>query len=315
MPFVPKSDTRQEVDQPKPVVADLVFPNLPTIKVTSLPSGFKPYPKGAMIVYRPYTHGEVKSYSQSKMDGVQSLQFALKGIRASFPVEEITLSDMLYISLLRKISTFGNDKFTINYLCSGCNRSSQFVVASDELNFDDLGVPELPIFIDFSDGTTFGFKPLTIGGYMELFSTNEEVSDIMVQAKECVTHSFEVALEAFNNAVFQDGELLDFMDSKLYHGLSPILHKCTNEVESGTCGFETKVEIDGGNVIVGPFRERPESFETRVRFGSATKPACGESGQPGLRPGKVHGGGTIGVSDGASATEGSPATATVSKKA
>ena len=40
---------------------------LPTVNVNDLPSKFKPYPQGVEISYTPYTFGELKKFSQSKL--------------------------------------------------------------------------------------------------------------------------------------------------------------------------------------------------------------------------------------------------------
>lgn len=79
----------------------------PEIEVKELPSKFLPYPKGTKITYRPYLFGEVKKFNQGQQSTSQAWALIASGIKCSFDVNELTLSDLRYIGLLRKISTFG----------------------------------------------------------------------------------------------------------------------------------------------------------------------------------------------------------------
>ena len=92
------------------------FNMMPLVEVTQLPSGFIAYPEGVKISYRPYVFGEIKKFNQSNMSKLNAYELAMQGVVVEgMPKDDITFADMLYIALLRKISSLGDTSFSVSF--------------------------------------------------------------------------------------------------------------------------------------------------------------------------------------------------------
>ena len=129
------------------------------MKVNGLPSRGIPYPNGASIKHRPFTFGEIKKISQSKLDTKEKFEFILSGIDCSFDKLDLTLPDFMYIGLLRKISTLGTTEGILVVKCPKCNKEHnerlEIGSAKSKIDFHDMKAPALPIIIEMSDKNTF----------------------------------------------------------------------------------------------------------------------------------------------------------------
>lgn len=254
---------------------------LPLVEVKILPSGFKAYKAGAKIHYRPYTFGEVKMMSQSKMSRQKAVDVVLSGVDTSFePKESITVFDYFFIALLRKLSTMGGSQFTIATVCPKCKQKVTTVGKLTDLEFDDLEVPELPIVARIG-GQEMHFMPLTVKQWMELHGEKGKESEILSNfAKAVVNVPFEKAYGLINNANPEDSEVLNQVDKLLYHGIKPKILTCANKVKTVTpegvkesdCGHQFSVELEGDDDVVYPLRGDPSTFEDRIRFGLRNGP-------------------------------------------
>jgi len=250
---------------------------LPTINLATtkaLPSKFILYPKDASIKYRPYSFGEIKSISQSKMTITEQLEKVLSGVECNFDKKRLTLSDLLYLGLLRKISTLGTTKFIINYVCGECRSQIRRTISSDDLEFKDLEIPDFPVIADLSIGE-YHFNPLTVEDFYRLHELGKSQDTIAALAMQCSNKSFEEAYKAFYNCTnMNDAQLLNEVDKVLDHGLKPITVKCTNSADGKTCGcsHENVIALDGdggkSELILTPFRESEGSSRNRIRFGN-----------------------------------------------
>lgn len=249
-------------------------PQVPTIalsKATEVPSKFISYPQGASISYRPYTFGEVKIISQSKMTTEQQFKEVLSGIETNFPQEDLTLSDFLYIGLLRKISTLGSVKFTISFKCAKCKSEGKKVISSTDLDFNELDIPEIPVVADLSLGE-YHFNPITVGNYLQLAKENKEHDTIAATAIQCCNHEFKDVYEMINNLTSnKDGMIINEVDKIFDHGVKPIEIKCTATKDDKECGHINNLIIDDGRsdqFMILPFREHKESPRNHIRFGT-----------------------------------------------
>lgn len=229
-----------------------------------LPSRMLSYPKGAEISYRPYTFGEIKALSQSKLSRGEEIKFILEGIYTSFPKEELSYADMLYITLLRKLSTLSGSKFHVMFKCPQCGHPVSTLLELSSIEFDELNIPVLPIVGDFSWGET-EFTVLTVQSYLKLLELGKQEDEVSALALMS-NLPFEKAVELFNAAVGEDARLLTEMDSLTYHGVKERDYQC--ERKDPPCGHEFSVAIDGGlEVLLIPFRGDSEPPKSRVRFG------------------------------------------------
>lgn len=271
---MPKFVSRGRVAQPK--VQEEVNPILespqsliPKIKLdlAALPSKGVVYPTNAVIQYRGFSFGEVKTLSQEhnpqKPDSAKIYKSVLEGIYVeNMSKDDLTLADLLYIGFLRKISTLGNtEKATIKTECPYCRHLNEIEFKLSDVNFDELQVPKFPIKIDLQNKKEYHFSPLTVGQYYKLLKSSDYLDSIAFLAMQCTNHDFKITYEEFFNCSAEDGALLQKVDAMLYHGMQDISEDCTN------CKREYRSSLDGGEGVILPFRGSEDALESRIRFG------------------------------------------------
>lgn len=239
------------------------------LKPSELPSKGLAYPKGSEITYRPYTFGEIQKISQSKFNHKQKLGFILEGIHCSFEKENLTLSDLSYIALLRKISTIGGHKANVSFKCQSClhpcTEVIDFGTSESKIEFHDISAPELPIIITFSNNKEYSFKPLTFKSFTKIIEQNLENDTIALISHQCIDGNYKELYKFIENATYEDQLLLEELDKLLEHNIKPVGISCKK------CNFENKIELSGGDALLLPFREHKESTSSRIRFGSKIK--------------------------------------------
>lgn len=251
--------TRQE-DIPQQ--ENKAFDMLPTIEVTQLPSNFIAYPKGVKIHYKPYVFGEVKKFNQSNLSKLDTYQMAMSGVEVTgMPLDALTFPDVIYIALLRKISSLGDTSFSLSYHCSSCHKLNTVNIDHKNVGFTDMEVKELPIVATLENGTELEFGLFTYGNYKTLTNLNKIDDDMYAMALTVKNMSTEEAYKTIYNASLKDGAILDYVDRLQYHNIAPLDLKCKE------CAHPNKVRLTGGDVLVGPFRESSGDVESRVRFG------------------------------------------------
>ena len=245
---------------------ELASAHLPTIDLSfsEIPSKGLTYPKDGKISYRPYTFGEVKRISQSKVGIKEKYKEALGGITVSFGAENLTMSDALYISHLRKLSSIGTAKVVVPFLCACCFQTNRPTVDTGELEFDDLEIKSSPVFVDLSVGEV-SFSPLTVKDYFHLVDIGKEEDEIALAAIQCRDMEFDKAYEMIDQLMPQDAAVLSEVDDLLYHGLK------VKEFECKHCQKRTSLELDGGQTLFLPFRPSSEPVQNRIRFESKVK--------------------------------------------
>jgi len=238
------------------------------LKPTELPSRGLAYPKGCEISYRPYTFGEIQKISQSKFNNKAKLSFVMQGIQCYFDKEEMTLADIAYVALLRKISTIGGHKVNVSFKCQKCHQACtevlDFGTAQSKIEFHDLIATELPVIITFSNNKDYSFKPLTFKKFAKIIEQNCEDDTIALISHQCVDADYKDVYKVIENATYEDQVLLEELDKLLEHNIKPVSIVCHNK----PCNFENKVELAGVDALLLPFREHKKSPSSRIRFGS-----------------------------------------------
>jgi hypothetical protein len=256
---------------------------LPEILVKELPSKFLPYPENASIYYLPYSWGDVKNISQSKINTKDFFIKVLAGIRTDgFEVLDLTVQDFLYIALLRKLSSFGAaDAIEVTFKCPACLRASLAKVMLRLVSFEELKVPALPITLQTSKGERI-FSPLTLRRYFELFDMKmDENVDAMIAA--CCTNVADIrqVMDEQKKSTGMDMELYATLAAFFDYGVLPVEVKCENKMPAPVtdpptpdakdtiCGTTIKLLVDGGGIFIRPFRGSEDNLESRIRFGKA----------------------------------------------
>lgn len=258
MAFQPKTTMHDVSQQQVPSPS-----NLPEIQVTSLPSQFKSYGKDAKISYVPYLYGELVRFNQSKMSDEEKCQQVLSGIRTSFDRMDLTFPDFLFLGLLRRMSTFGSNKFNISFVCQSCGNRSTIQIMDSEIEFDDLNIPALPVVVTLSNSKELHFGPLTVRDYFDLLRNEKTDDEEYVMAKQVKNFNDQEALEVINGITGKDISLLQHVDRYLYHGIKDIPTECRNE----ECKARVLVEIGEDSTLIYPFRESKPASRDAIRFG------------------------------------------------
>jgi hypothetical protein len=259
-------------------------PYLPVVNLKQLPSKFLPYPQGVEISYSPYKFGELKKFSQSKLSIKQRYEFILEGITVSgMDKEDLTFQDFLFIALLRKMSSVGNNDLLITFNCLKCEHKNQHHIMLDALDFDEIEVPELPAILEIKDHE-MSFTPLTLKDFFTLFKEGKEKDSVAILAAQCRSHEFEQAYDILFGANPEDSQVLEELNKVFYHGLATLRLKCQNkeaptsefidgvEIEKLVhCDFENRIELGDPDLIVQPFCGDRRTPKDRIRFGSGSK--------------------------------------------
>ena len=240
------------------------FEMLPLVDVTQLPSGFISYPQGVKIQYRPYVFGEVKKFNQANMGKLATYELAMQGVEVTgMDKDDITFADMLYISLLRKISSLGDTSFSVSYRCCVCGNINTVSVEHRNVAFTDIKVEKMPIVVTLDNGTKMEYGFFTYGNYKTLLKENKLKDDMYAMALTVRNMPAKEAYERMYNASLAEGALFDYVDELQYHSIAPMEFVCKEE----DCGAKTKVRLTGGDVLIGPFRKSDEYVKSRVCFG------------------------------------------------
>lgn len=230
-----------------------------------LPSGGLLYPAAHEIYYRGYLFGEVKRYSQSKLSAKERMKFVVSGIEASFPITSLTLSDAIYLGLMRRLMSFGSESFTLEVRCSGCGIDGSLFYKIEDLEFDELTVDTFPIIVTLG-GEDYEMTPPTVEDFFQACDSGKLEDPVELVARMCRNKEYGKVYPVFNNLNGIESEALSRVDSLTYHGLKEIKHTCK------ACGVATGVDIEGSDALIEPFRKPELSPANLIRFGKALTP-------------------------------------------
>lgn len=252
------------------------------VAVSKLPSRGIPYPESATLKYQTYTFGEVKKASTSQLGLVDSLELVLSGITASFDTDKLTLSDALYLGVLRKISSMGGVAFEMPFVCKKCKKQSKSRFDQNMLEFADLDadVTELPLAATLA-GKEMEFAPITVrefidlkkGKYGELLE-NGKPDTMAMYALLCKNLKFKDAFKILNTELKDPNEMevMDELDTLLAHSLKPLKAECKEKGEDKkSCGYINFIKLEGREALLRPFRVGKGSARSRIRIGKASE--------------------------------------------
>jgi len=262
----------------------------------AIPSKWLPYPKGLEIYYRPYTHGDLLLFNQTNpdgspvMDAVQRIEFVMKGIDvggAPFDKWSISYRDFLFVSLLRRLSTFDTNQFVMAYKCSVCGGENQAIFSLEQVDIMDVEVPALPVVYTTTEGEVLHFSLLTVGGYMRLLKEGNLKDELAILSEMLVNFqdrekAYKILYDARGKGG-QDIEALIEINTMLLTGIKPLEHKCQfclkfneeeEQKEKSTPGYSAYfrdptnyLSFYDPEVVVFPFRQPDDTFRNRIRFG------------------------------------------------
>ncbi len=260
-----------EIKEPKKPLNHLVTSNN-SVKVNELPSGGSIYPKEAEIYITPFSFGEMKYLSGSILSDPENIEFFLNKIQTSFPKENLTYYDFYFLTVLIKMSTFGEIEYTMTFECQTCGHVNKVPFKSSDLEFYDIKVP-FPVTIDLKSpyiSTETGqellkvsFVPVSIGRYKTMLEQGT-AEDYDVYIANCIVEGTEEErLDLVKNYLNgADVNLLETIDTVLFHGVKDIKMKCKNKIlPEGAEASEGNEEVCGREYDL-PFLDIPEHIST-----------------------------------------------------
>jgi hypothetical protein len=247
------------------------------LPVKNLPSGGKCYPEGTEISYQGYLFGDLLMINASKgWDVMKRLEEASKGIKSNkVSVEQLTFPDIVYLSMLRRMSSLGSSEFETKYICRKCNKPSSKVFSQMDVSFNDMEFEGETLEVILSDESKMRFSPLTFGdakrlhnGTASRFKKENLSSDTTaVYAIMCRNMPFDDAYnKIYNISNSDDAEVFNVMNEMFGHDLKPLTSSCNN------CGHENKLVLEGRDSLITPFRRGESTTGPRISVIKRTKP-------------------------------------------
>jgi len=241
------------------------------VEVKNLPSGGVLYGNTPEIFFTPLSFGEMKFLSGSSLSDKESIQFFLNKIQCNFDKYILTYFDFYYITVLIKLSTFGETSFKISYKCPKCNNKMTKDISTSGLNFEEIRV-DIPVEITSKNGKTYTFSPITIGSYLNLLDKGLQNDKDAYMASQITSIDFEQALDSIKNDLNgTDVQLLETIDIMFYHGVEDIQIICKNKVKKGdseeVCGFLTKIPFFSISEYASSIDSVKELVRNRIHYG------------------------------------------------
>ena len=283
--FAENNDTEiiEETKEPEGRISlEHIVTSSNSINIETLPSKGLVYPKNSEVYITPFSFGEMKFLSGSNLNDIDNIVFFLKKIQTTFPKEDLTYYDFYFLTVLIKMSTFGDVDYTMTFECPHCNHINKIPFKTSDLEFYDIKVP-FPITIDLKTpyiNTETGlellkvsFVPVSVGRYKKMID-DETTDDMDIYIANCIIEGTEedrikIIKEYLNGA---DVNLLETIDVVLFHGVKDLHLQCQNKITP-----EDGVEEVCGRIFDLPFRrlsehisstsELEESIGQRIHFG------------------------------------------------
>ena len=274
---IDKESKKEEINQ--------IVTSLNTFKISNLPSKGQSYPKNAEIYYTPFSFGEMKFLSGSSLSDVESINFFLNKIQCSFPKEDLTYYDFYFLTVMIKMSTFGEINYNMTFECNKCGHINTIPFSIEDLDFNEIRVP-MPISIDlkqpYKDTETdtelskITFVPISIGRYKKMIE-EDVVDDFDIYMANCIKDGkFKERLTLIKDYLNgSDISLLETIDVSLYHGVKDIPMACENKIlpegksdgDEEVCGREFDIPFHDLAEYISATDELKKSLGQRIHFG------------------------------------------------
>jgi len=228
----------------------------PLVKITMLPSGFKGYPKGTTISYKPITIEELESLNSTDPDLDRNFALILKSIRCNtMKPEDLYYWDVIYIGVQRLLTALGGTTGEFPALCPKCGKVVYKKASYTELDFKQLEVPALPMKMEVA-GRQLEFGLPSVKQFLQL---SPEAGEVGFYATLIKNMEPEEALKFVKNLTGIDIKKLRFVDKQLDYGIRPFTVKCK-------CGAQVQVEVTPFGVVF-PEDEFRDDIEFEVQYG------------------------------------------------
>ena len=229
-------------------------PDVPVTYMDKLPSGFKGYPKGTKIGYKPMTLEELEILSiededwdnenENESKANLAIAYLLKSIVCNtLEPEDLYYWDLMYIGIKRKMLAFGGTQGTVYGRCSKCGNILAKKFDYTELQFKELEVPALPLKIQLS-GRNVEFGQITMKDFLQIEPSQGQLG---VYARMIKNMEFDEAYNFVKNLYGMDIKKIKFVDNQLNFGLKPLEMICENEFEEDNPNYDESKPVSETN--------------------------------------------------------------------
>lgn len=229
-------------------------PDVPVTYMDKLPSGFKGYPKGTKIGYKPITMEELEilsiedeSYNDEEENESKAnlaVAYLLKSIVCNtLKPEDLYYWDLMYIGIKRKMLAFGGTTGTTFGRCSKCGSTLVRQFTYNELEFKELNVPALPMKLQIN-GREVHFGQITMKDFLQIDPTQGQIG---VYARMIKNMEFDEAYAFVKSLYGVDIKKVKFVDNQLNYGLKPLETICEHEHEEDNPNFNPNEPISETN--------------------------------------------------------------------
>lgn len=250
---------RMEDVEKEPIQKKVEKSNEPNYwEIKDLPSKGKLYPKNTKIMGRSLKVIEVKKLSSMTEDNADAvlndvLRRSIKGIE----IEDLLVSDKLYVIFWLRANTYREPGYTVDYKCSLCNQDSSY-----EFSLDNLQVQYLPddftpekLTVEMKNEDTLEFRMPTVADERKMNKFKISYSSILKEIDDELI-SYSIMINRIN------GKEVDILEKYNYLlDLSPADYSyLTTKIGKFDCGIKPLLEVKckkcGGIGPVGiSFRE------------------------------------------------------------
>jgi hypothetical protein len=207
----------------------------PMMRVKEVPSGFKPYPRGAEIYYRPWRVAEIQQFNQAEELWTRDKYLmALEALEVTgFEKEDLSIFDLFYVSLIRKISAIGSQRVLLSRVCPNCGKQVSLQVETKDLEFADFEPEVFPVVPRFSGFSDMKFGVLTVRGMLDLIGKGLTGQSLIPYLSRCVIgEDWDGAYARLGDlSSYEDYEILGELNRMLFHGLKPFTVQCPHTVD------------------------------------------------------------------------------------
>lgn len=253
---------------------------LPKYPITSLPSGGIPYPEDWSIEITPYTFGQSSGLKESDITQRRFYNYALDGVYTNFDKNSLTVEDVFFISIARKLVSTKSSKVTLTSLCPEClNENKITIELKDAIQYEKSKISsrdKYPVKVTFSKYIGW-YKFLNFNEVLSLINSNQnnkntssiealikrtvkfaeivgDAEKIIFDEKQRDKAGEELLKEIHESFTDDDSQIVEdllalFEDVKML----PITIKCQDD----KCGAEYKQEMkpEGLSSLLSPFRD------------------------------------------------------------
>ena len=221
------------------------------LQITNLPSKYLRYPEGSILYGKPLDVPQLKKMSTMTPDTASTIiDDILKSATRGIPIEEIMISDKLYILLWLRANTYPESGYSIPFVCSSCEKQSTYDFKVDDIDInyirDDINFEEP---LELSTGDFVVFKYPRVKDEIRIQRFKDSVRKAYSKYDDD-TLSMVTAINSVNGKNMTVMETHDFLNNtKIYSqikgyisdfnfGISSVLN-----VKCNSCGGQTQTGI------------------------------------------------------------------------